>query len=79
MITNVWNDGVVFYQIVADEESMANEAILIHRDNNGSLIIAQQDRSIVLDLHRGNLKEFAKAIDGVLAKSEEAARRAPKK
>lgn len=74
MIKPAWNDAVVFYQIPLENE-LPNAAILIHRDNGWTLVIEQEDQQICLDLHRGNVKEFVKAIQIVLDKSEEAARK----
>lgn len=43
-----------------------NRRVLIHRDNGGTLVISQEGREIVLNLHRGNLKEFKLALDHAL-------------
>lgn len=75
MITKVWNDGHVFYQTAVDDESMANESIVIHRDNGGTLVLDQAGQTIVMDLHRSNIKEFKAALDQALALSEAAARK----
>jgi len=79
MIVKAINDAVVFYQIPIAEEGTANAAILVHRDNGDSLVLSQEGREIVLDLHRGNVKEFIKALDGVVALSEARARERGKK
>lgn len=79
MIAKGFNDVQVLYQIAADNDCLPNEAILIHRDNGGTLVIQQQESSIVLDLHRGNIKQFVAALDQAVKHSELAAQKAAKK
>jgi hypothetical protein len=79
MIVKAFNDAVVFYQTPIYEDRTANAAILIHRDNGDSLVLSQEGAEIVLDLHRGNVKEFIKALDSLVAVSEARARKGDKK
>ena len=74
MVTKVWNDGIVFYQQSADDDSIGNAAVIVHRDNGGTLLISQEGRDIVIDLHRANIREFKAVLDQALASAEKANR-----
>lgn len=73
MIRPAFNNAQVVYQIPL--EDVANEAILIHRDNGGTLVLEQNDQQICIDLHRGNLKQIFAAIQKVLDAAEVEARK----
>ncbi len=74
MMVNVFNNGVVLYQTSAGDD-LPNAAIVIHRDNGGTLILRQEDDEICVDLHRENIKALKAALDKVLTASEEFCRK----
>ena len=46
--SKVWNTGTILWQ-EGDADGISNAALLIHRDNGGTLILQQENDCIVLD------------------------------
>lgn len=75
MIVKGYNQVRVIYQAGESDNEIGNEAIMVHIDNGGTLILSQGSDTIVLN--RGTLKEIAAAGKDSIASYEKSLSKRP--